>query len=293
MRWLVCTPVWGERHTAVFERYTLPAILAAAAHAKRQITFFIHTDNAARIGKILTDHHIYGGVIADLPPEPNKHLRLGICNREGIAAARTGDVVVLINADMVPSIEFFAAAERRFWEGKKLIMMAGTRTLGGEPTIGARSADLLRWTIAHRHPTIEACFFGEGRSRVCSTVYFHAGQNVVLHAWHLQTAAFVVDRPLSFSGATADDDLANCYTSEEIHVVTDANEAAFAELSPPDLAVDDLGRPMDISAILDWAMTAANDRHAWFFTHPIAIVGNGGDIGDRAICAEVLARRGS
>lgn len=289
MKWLVCTPVWGTRHHTAFELFTLPALLLAAKQAKYKIRFLTHTDDPDRIAKMAYRAGAIG-TTRPLPQEPNKHLCLGLCNRDGIAAAEPGDIVALVNADMVPSVEFFEAAERRFAEGKKLVMMAGTRTLGGEPPVGAASADLLRWTMFQRHPTISACFYGEGHSRVCSTVYFRNGADVVLHAWHLQTAAFMVDRPLSFNGATADDDLANCYQPEEIHVVTDANEAAFAEMSPIELAVDDLGRPMDIPAIVDWARNAANQRHAWFFRHRITIMGNSDDGGDRAICDEVLAR---
>ena len=40
-----------------------------------------------------------------------------------------GEAVAFINADMVPSREVFAAAERRFSEGKRLIICSSLRTL--------------------------------------------------------------------------------------------------------------------------------------------------------------------
>ncbi len=55
-----------------------------------------------------------------------------LANREALELAEPGEAVAFINADMVCSREIFAASERRFAEGKRLIMMAASRTLGGE-----------------------------------------------------------------------------------------------------------------------------------------------------------------
>ena len=45
---------------------------------------------------------------------------------------------------------------------------------------------------------------------------------------------------------------------------------------------------MDINDILNWAVKGVTSPlHLWFFNHPISIVGDGKDIGDRGLCAMI------
>jgi|SRR5579862_4917610 len=290
MNWFITIPAWGERHIGLFQRYCLPSIQIAAERAGIDFELCIHTDDSDRVTDILERADVRA-LVLPTPNEPNKHRRLGLCHRDGLVTADQGEVVGFINADHVVSAEIFEAAERRFAEGKRLIMMAGTRTLGGMPPVGAPSAELLAWTMEYAHPTIRQSFFGEGHSSVCSTVYFRTPTGIVLRAWHLHPFAMVKDRELGFTKVTIDDDLIECFAEHETHVVTDRNEASMAELSPQDLGVPDLGRPMDVEAIVHWAANGvASKRHGWLFTHRIQIEGDGADLVDRAICDEALAR---
>lgn len=288
MKWLVGIPAWGQRCLDIFEKATLPATLAAAKHANSQVRFLVHTDNSARLARAMK------GCEVEFRPVPaagrDPHHKLGHANREAIAKAQSGECLAFINADMTGSIEIFGAAEKRFAEGKRLIMMAGTRTIGGVPPAGARSAELLRWSMQHAHPATRECVFGVGRSKMCSTVYFRRGDDVVCHAWHQHPFALLVDRKIAFHGVTTDRDLQDNYKLEEIHLVTDANESSFAEVSPPERVFELGSVPMNINAILAWATkhNASSPHHAWFFGHAIAICGDGADIGDRAIVDCVL-----
>ena len=141
MKWLIGTPAWGERHIDLFQRYCLPSVQIAAERADIDFEFCIHTDNQDRVVDILERADIRA-IVLQAPIEPHKHRRLGLCNRDALNTAHDGEVVALINADHVVSIEAFEAAERRFAQGKRIVMMAGTRTLGDVPPVGVPSASL-------------------------------------------------------------------------------------------------------------------------------------------------------
>ncbi len=285
MDWLIATPAWGERCVGLFVDKVLPAIKAAGARSGGTLRFMIHTDDPKRIKQALEpfDHRVIPLPKGDNTP----HVLLGECHRGAIAEAKQGECIAFINADMVPSVEVFEAAEKRFAEGKRMIIMAATRTLGGDPPIGAKSADLLRWTMDNRHPMITECFWGTGRSNVPWAIYFQRGDDIVLHGFHLHPFAVLKDREIRFQRKTIDADLPDNFEQHEIHLVTSADEAAFAELSPPASFLK-LRDEITVESIAAWAKGSATARHRWFWGHRIAICGDGQEIGDRQICKEVL-----
>jgi hypothetical protein len=292
MNWTIVIPAWGERCLSTFEKSALPAIAAALRHAKADARLLVHTDDRARIAEVAAGRGLALTTLP-VPPIEGTHYRLGACHQEAIRMAKRGDVLGFINADMVCSIELFAAAEKRIATGTGMVMMAGTRTDGAAlPPVGAPAPDLLRWAMRHPHHSTTECFFGTGRSEMCSNVFFRDGKSVVLRAWHLHPFAAVVDRDLGFNGVTIDCDLPEAYARDEIHVVTDAAEAAFAELSPPERTFGVGARPMDEETVVEWArLYATSPLHEWFFEHRIAIEGDHDQAGDRAICESVLRKR--
>jgi hypothetical protein len=293
MKWTISIPTWGLRCLDTFERFTFPATLKALSHAASEATFIIHTNDPDRVARVMGGHRPHRVCFMNVPQIEDVHTCLGVCHKDAIALAPPGNVMAFINADMVPSIEMFSAAEQRIALGKKLIMLAGTRTIG-EPPVGARSADLLEWAMEHQHPGTTAQFFyGKGKSVICSMVYFESHGNIVLRAWHLHPFAAVVDRALIFHGVTIDCDLQDIYTTDEIHVVTNKGEAAFVELSPPDKIFATKDAPIDEGAILNWAKdNATSPLHDWFFEHRIGILGARLDVGDELVCARILKQRG-
>jgi hypothetical protein len=284
--WLIATPAWGERCVGLFLDVVLPAIRAAATRCSGNVRFMVHTDEPKRIKAALdpSAHRVLEVPGGDDSP----HVKLGMVHREALAETGRGECIAFINADMVPSIEMFAAAERRFAEGKRMIMMAATRTQDGIPPIGAVSADLLRWTMEYKHPSIVECFWSSGRTTVPWAIYFRRGDDVVLRGFHLHPFAVMKDRQLNFQGKTIDADLSDNFTHDEIHVVTDANEAAFAEMSPAWRIFKLREQPFSAEFAALWAKKSATPMHRWFFTQRIAICGNGQDIGDAAVCEQVL-----
>lgn len=284
--WLISTPVWGARCVDAFVERALPAIKAAAGGIGGRLRFVVHTDQPFALTEALAGLE---RVVRPVPPGPNAHHSAGLANREALDLARPGECVAFINADMVGSVEIFAAAERRFAQGKRLIMMAASRTLGGEPPIGAASADLLDWTMRFPHPAIVECCWPTGRSVIPWCLYFERGDDVVLHGFHLHPFAVMKDRHIAFQGATIDCDLADNFAREEIHLITDPTEAAFAELSPPDRVFPLIPQPLTATDVATWARYHATPLHRWLFGQRIGIRGNAADLGDEIVCNQILA----
>lgn len=283
--WLISTPAWGARCVDSFIERALPAIKAALPGIIGEVRFLIHTDQPFPFVEAMSGLRFR---IRPVPEGPSAWHQAGFANREALEIARPSEAVALINADMVPSREVFAAAEQRFIQGKRMIMMAASRTLGGEPPIGATSAELLDWTMRHRHPAIAECFWPAGRSGIPWCTYFERGDDVALHGFHLHPFAVVKDRQLNFHGATIDWDLADNYDQKEIHLVTDKDEAAFAELSPPERVFGLTPQPLTVADIAGWARQQASPLHRWLFSQRITIKGSGADIGDAEVCSKIL-----
>jgi hypothetical protein len=250
----------------------------------------IHTDNPKAIKQAIAppeqlNQHM---VLPLLKGHQSTHALLGNIHRAAIAYAERGECIAFINADMVPSIEIFEAAEKRFRQGKRLIMMAATRTLGGDPPIGSTSRELLRWTMDNQHPIITECFWGSGRAVDPWAIYFQHDDAIVLHGFHLHPFAVMNDRQLIFRRKTIDNDLPDNFRQPEIHVVIDADEAAFAEMSEPAPSLKLTPHPVNIETAVMWARRSATPMHRWFFEQRIAICGNGADIGDGKMCHKIL-----
>jgi len=295
MSWLICIPVWGDHHLRLFETETVPALrVALAVGGISDVRFLVHTDNPLRVNLALE------GFAADVR-SPHKFYSpyriMSAAHRDALAAALPGERVAFVNADMVGSCEVFAAAERRFAEGKQAIMVTGTRTaLGGErPPCGAQARDLLAWAWEHRHPWTEDCVWGRGKSVVPSQLHFESGNSVITHAFHLHPWAVVASAKLRIDGLTIDDTLADSIALGCIHVVTDPDEAAFIEMSPPERPKFHRHQsPSTARSIAYWARglnetngPRCSALHRWQFQHRIVIKGDGADRSDVDVCNEI------
>lgn len=285
--WLVSVPAWGQRYINTFVDAAWPSILAAMQLSGADFRFLIHTDNDAPISKCMGGHRVEFVKIED---NNTPHHILGECHREAIQRAHIGEKVALLNADIILSRECFSAAERRFQEGKKLIISAATRCAvdrDSDAPVGVTSRELLEWTMKNYHHTIEECFWGTGHTCVPWAIYFHTSNGVVLRGFHLHPFAVVKRNGLSFSGPTIDADLADRFQHSETHVVTNPDEMALAELSPPERRFG-LGDVMTEDSVAEWANTHASERHRWLFQHRIIIQGDGSGIEDIPICHKIL-----
>src|ERR1700685_853744 len=293
-RMVIAVPAWGD-YVKVFLGPVLRSHRAAIAELQREtggtvdIRYVVMTDAPEAVSRAL------GGYPLTLVPLPTSSglVFQTLCDghREAIEAAREGDRVVLLNADIMVSTGAFAAIERAFRRGKKAVVCGGTRTLlrpwhRYPPPPSGRA--LAWWAYQHAHPITKLMFWGTGTTGYPCTVYFRKGDNVVLRGFHIHPIAIVKDRDLPFSGSI-DLNLMDNYRFEETHLVTDSAELAIAEISAEWKKHDDSGRPFDVATITEWAIRGARSSHWWNFRHRIIIAGDAtADAGDTAVAEEVL-----
>ena len=297
--WAVVVPAWGEHYRRLFLGPVLrshEAALARLSHDFRnsiRVRYVVQTDDPAAVAKALGRYELD---LLPAPPPGAPYLAFAAAHRHGIETARKGERVAILNADMLVSIEAFAAAERRFRAGKRAIIAAGTRTLAPSPRrwrdwgpAPMTSRDLLAWSMENAHPITRQCFWGSGRCHLPWGVYFRDGGNVVLRAFHLHPFAVVKDRELPFQN-TVDLAMVDNYSRDEMHVVTDADELALAEMSPASKVFGDNPWPIDAASILAWATRGAGPTHWWNFGHRICIEGHASRVASDARLAETVAR---
>lgn len=287
--WLIVVPAWGERCLTALCEATLPALQVGLSRVTGSVRWVVHTDQPNRVRAALGRADLE---LRKVPGGSAPHGKLGEAHRDALAMARDGEAIALFCADMVGSIEIFEAAEKRFAEGKRCIVMAGTRTLSDQrPPVGASSRELLKWAWRNRHPWIKATTWGEGKSRTQSLLHFQRNENVVLHGFHLHPFAVLNQGKITFPGVTIDRDLIEQFPREQVHVVTSADEAGFAEMSPAERTFADGPDRISTESIADWAALRhnASATHRWLFTHRICLCGEDADIGDAEVCADILA----
>lgn len=223
--WHIACPVWGEPYRTIFVTATLPAVLAAIREAGVQAHFHVFTDRAmdCRFG----GHSVsYRGV----PPGENHYISLSAAHWAVLRAASDGDRVLLLNADIVTSIETIRFAEERFAEGRRAIVSLGVRALwNGDAPIGATAPELLDWCWKNLHPILQDCIWGKGCSSHPTTLVFTDGVNAQLHTFYLYPIMLVRDRKYQ-ARKTIDDDLILNFRQEE-YVVCGNREIGLAELS--------------------------------------------------------------
>ena len=277
--WLIAIPCWGPWYRKIFKtafKSHLEAIrILRHVHGPTPVRYVIQTDDPVWAVGMMKDFEV-----TVLPPpgkSVDKYDSLANIHRRALRLARPNERVALLTADIVVSMEAFAAAETHFRRGKRAIVTCATRTLPnwrGVP-VGAYSHELLDYSMEHPHPIIESCFWGTGKCALPWAVYFHMGKNTVLRGFHLHPFAVVNDRPLPFYG-TLDIGLLDHFDYKEIHVVTDSYEMALVEVSRKEQELPQQMVEFGIFHILTWASAAAGAKHWWNFRHKISIRGSAG-----------------
>lgn len=291
--WVVALPIWGRDFVDKLTKYTLPAIKLALERLPPEdhIRFLVHTDLADELRPHFAPYQV------DLYPLPssetNAHIQLGEVNRHSLRMTNVGEVIAFINADMVPSLEVFAASRQRLAEGKKLIMCMGTRVLAdtadASKAVGLPARALLQWAWDHRHAWTTGCIWGSGNSRAPTVLYFRLNDGVVLHAFHLHPLVLLKEESsLTFHGVTIDRDLLDQFSYDKIHVVTDADELAFAELSPQSKDMGILPHTINREYVASFAKNVATAAHRWLFGHRIEIIGPATDLADIQPVSQLL-----
>lgn len=287
-RWLISVPVWGASYVRTFVDCAAPALLAAVRRLGAPVKFMIHTSSPDQVRAALG----YWPEV-EFRPVGNKptYVALQESHAEAVAAAAPGDRVVLLNADLVVSGNLLTRCAEHFAVGDLAVVLLGIRTqedFRARPPSGAEPRELMAWAWAHRHQIIRDLEFPRGRSMLPTNLFFPVGDSVVARCFHMHPAAIVKQESTSFR-STIDGDLLDCYPRERVRVVTDPDDCAMCEISPPArrFPVRDSGG-MRADQVAASMMTRASPTHRWLATHRIGVVGPNVDCGDEAFLREVM-----
>jgi hypothetical protein len=293
-RMVITVPVWGS-YVKTFLGPVLRSHLAAIEEMKRElrntieVRYVVMTDQTSAVARALEGFDL---TLVPMVAPPRSRIFSTLCegHARGIDVARTGDRVVMLNADIMVSREAFLAVEKRFRKGKKAVVCGGTRTQLGPltwapPPLPARA--LARWAFDHPHKITRNFVWGSGTTTHPSIVYFSNGPSVVLRGFHIHPLAVVKDRALPFNGSV-DLNLVEAYKFEEIHVVTDVDELAIAEISEKGKGHYESDRVLTVSQIVAFALRGATPMHWWNWRHRIMLAGDGVGVSDSEVADEVL-----
>lgn len=281
MNWTVIIPAWGDYGINHFRDTSYPSIRVAAKYANIEPKIIVHTDRPNDIHKIAPEVFC-----EQIKAGGDKYRSMSDVHRRGLDTASEGDRIMLLCADIIVSKEVFSACNKRFDEGKKIIVLGPSRTLGPDTPVGLSSGELLDWSMQFAHPYTRECFW-QRSTLPPSTFYFRNENNITLRGFHLHPIAVVKDRSMPFSG-TLDSDLIVNFSKHEIHVVTDRDEMSMAECSPIDLQYNRTRRPLTNDDIVAWARRSKlTPMNWWLSTHRIVLTGNG-DTNDEEIWNTIL-----
>lgn len=291
--WLIAVPCWGDSYREKFLTGILPSINEALSDIRGKVRFIVHTDKPEDFFAVS-----FPGPV-DLRSQPEGaclYTAFGNAHRDALAAAKDGECIAFLTSDIVVSKECFVAAEKRFNEGKRAIVVTAARTISlpKECPAGMASRNLLEWSFARQHPVTAGCYYGKGTNLVSWCTYFEGKNGTVARAFHLHPFACLKDRPLTFPIADTTIDLSfleTNYGRSEIHVVTDADEMSVAEISG-DEKQPIVGTTVGVGSIVAWAQYNTTPFQRWLFEHRIVVRGTGEDTLDEIPCREVLAALG-
>lgn len=305
-RWHIAIPAWGRRCLAVFERATLPALVAAlqdlapAIQSQPPPVLHMATDEPARARAMLAKLVDLDALVPTIelraawPPGPDGAFgSMSRFHATVLAQAGQFDRVLLLTADMVASREVLLTCERKLAAGAKLVCCVAPRALedAGAP-IGVLGQELAAWAWDNRHPMTRDCTWPDGRSYDVWRMYFERGCEVSARVFLPHPLALVVGgRRLRFA-PTIDVNLARNFSFNEIYLITHPSDGAVVELSPADkeylLTNTMRARFEEGSPSCPPFIKCTHPHHRMFFSSKVVLRGSGGDCGDSEVVARIL-----
>jgi hypothetical protein len=286
MDWVIHTVTWGE-HTRLYIEYTLPAIAAAVKHAGINAQLLVHTDDAGLIERPLKATRIPFCVVPILILG-DKYVICAACEDDAFHRAKPGQALAAINPDCVPSIELFTASQAALTGARRVVGIHSPRVVG-TPPVGVSAAVLNQWNVDHFHPITFESFWG-GRAPHPAHIYFTDGQRIVLHAFTYGPQVFLMDGRTMTIGTSRENALMDCYKPEEFALLL-PSEAGFASITPIEENHGGFVRVNTVESVTAWfPHNVFHHHYPWIFPLQIPVLGDPKDIGDIAICREILEK---
>lgn len=291
-RWLISVPVWGARCVDVFCAAALPALEQAVLQLieclgeKGDVRIVVHTDSPARVRGAATQAPME---FLPVPVGLRDFDSLSQAHREVLSRACSGDVVVLLTADLVISRQGLAHCARALENKQKKLVLCATiraRQEGRLPDC-VSAPELARWAWEHRHWIAEECRFPAGRSADLSRLFFERGGAVRTRQALPHPLAVRIDGRLLQFTPTIDANLGHRFGESEIYYARDAAELALVELSPADKGAALVDESIEVRLP---NIRLSDPFQRWCFSQPVDWVG-AGNCGDDDQARLVLALR--
>jgi hypothetical protein len=290
MRWIVSFPCWGEDFCSRACAPIKSILLALRCAGIPDALVIINTDQPRAFDQLGRFGVRLYSLPTDIKPE-DRHFVFGQCHQQAIDLAEPGDRIAFMCGDMAVSLDSFAAAERIFAGGKKLIMCAASPTVGEAPIM--TSAALLDWSLDNLAPMARDLFWKEGRGAFPWCVYFRHARGVDFRGFHIHPFAAVKHAGLSFQGTTVDFDLSEQFSTRDVHVVTSPDELAVVARVSGDGTLPRVCFKVRTSTVVrTWASGMgkfATPRHLWHFSNQITLKGEP-DPANKAIADKIIRR---
>jgi hypothetical protein len=275
MSFVIGVPAWGQNYVDLAVGYTIPATIAALRHdGITDARFMIHTDQTERMRAATQE---FGADIRAVPRNRGGHHgqweSFKQAHREVIEGTPPGSVAVLLNSDIVMSLETFSVV-REGLKNRKVGVSVGVRTSidHAKPPVGADAETLAQWIWKNRHHITSQCVWGTGASNHPTVVYFEDENGVVMHGFHLTPMFIRKDRNLRFKG-TIDDDVLGHYGDGDLYFMTD-RQCVFAELSP-NSKKHPFGTRLSVDSVLNFGSRRFSKAHIRNFRQCYRILGEG------------------
>lgn len=234
---------WGKHYIDLMATGLLPSVIGGEApEFLSLIDLEISTDDTT----IWFEHFNAFKSVTLHPLElasPKPHVNTSLAD-QAFVKRTVGETMIFLPPDCVVGAGSLSAAMRHIESGKKAVAVTGIRCRDEfhPPPVGLSPGELTKWgwNRIHRFTLLQTWGYVPAWNHA-SAIWFECGAGYVGRCFHLHPLVLVNDRPIAFKG-TSDDDLVTHYEPDEWHVVTDSDEIAMIEFSPPEKA---LGRPMN------------------------------------------------
>jgi hypothetical protein len=282
-RWSIAIPSWRPEYVDLTVKYVIPSVLAslgAAGIGPDRVTFNVWTDDRERIGALLSGWNVeypqvslpnYHGKKDPLPKE--YWAAFMQAHADAMNIAKPGEIIVLLNADIVVSRETFDVVGKALEpHDKRVAISVGIRTVAdnNDPPIGADAETLTQYIWSHRHPITNMFLWGKGDSGSPSVLFFEDGDDVTMHCFHLTPMFIKKDRDFKFRG-TIDDDVLQNYQDGEVAFLND-RQCCFCEMSYA--YKDHHHGKLDFNSVLTWARRRTSPAHKRNFRQRFKVLGN-------------------
>lgn len=281
--WSIAIPSWRKEYVDLTAKYVIPSVLASLEEAKigpDRVTFNVWTDCRDQLAPLLDGWHVEWPSVS-LPnyhgkqdPLPKEYWAAFMqAHADAMTMAKPGEIIVLLNADIVVSRETFDVVGKALEpHDKRVAISVGIRTVAdnNEPPIGADAETLTQYIWSHRHKITDMFIWGKGDSGSPSVLFFEDGGDVTMHCFHLTPMFIKKDRDFKFRG-TIDDDVLQNYTDNEVAFLND-RQCCFCEMSY-NWKDHHHGR-LDMNSVLTWARRRTSAAHKRNFKQRFKVLGN-------------------